>query len=225
VFYTQAGPEISVASTKAYTTQLIMLYLFSIRLYELINKKNKISSDYYDTVKNELYDVTQKMEEVLLAEEKIKDIAKKIYNKNDVYFIGRQLDYAVGMEGSLKLKEISYINSQSYAAGELKHGPIALIEEGTVVVGISTDKNICEKTQSNLKEVVTRGAYTVVICTEDTKDSHKNADELIVLPFKTSLISPVLSVIPLQLLAYYVAKLRGNDIDKPKNLAKSVTVE
>ncbi len=224
VFYTQAGPEISVASTKAYTTQLTMLYLFAVRFCEIKNKETTIFK-ISDTVKKEIYNINKKMEEVFLQEEKIKRIAEKIYNKNDIYFIGRLLDYAVSMEGSLKMKEISYIHSESYAAGELKHGPIALIDNGTVVIAVSTDKKICEKMQSNLKEVVTRGAYTVVICNEDTKDIHKNADELIVLPFETSLISPILSVIPLQLLAYYVANKRGNDIDKPKNLAKSVTVE
>ena len=224
VFYTQAGPEIAVASTKAYTTQLTMLYLFAVRFCEIKNKEKTIS-EISDTVKRELYNIDKKIEEVFLLEEKIKKIAEKIYNKNDVYFIGRLLDYAVSMEGSLKLKEISYIHSESYAAGELKHGPIALIEKGTPVIAVSTDKKICEKLQSNLKEVSTRGAYTIVICNEDTKDIHENADELIVLPFETTLLSPLLSVIPLQLLAYYVASERGNDIDKPKNLAKSVTVE
>lgn len=230
VFYTQAGPEISVASTKAYLTQLTMLYLFAVRFCEIKSKEEKDTkkttiSEISDTVKRELYNIHKKIEEVFLQEEKIKKIAEKIYNKNDVYYIGRLLDYAVSMEGSLKLKEISYIHSESYAAGELKHGPIALIEKGTPVIAVSTDKKICEKLQSNLKEVATRGAYTIVVCNEDTKDIHKNADELIVLPFETSLLSPLLSVIPLQLLAYYVARKRGNDIDKPKNLAKSVTVE
>ncbi len=225
VFYTQAGPEISVASTKAYTTQLTLLYLFAVRFFELKNDNKTDLSGYSDTVKKEIYNVTKMMEEVLLSEEKIKKIAEKIYKKTDVYYIGRQLDYAVSMEGSLKMKEISYIHSESYASGELKHGPIALIENGSVVIALSTDKNVCEKTQSNLEEVMTRGAYTVVICNTDTKEFHKNADDIVVLPFKTSILSPLLSVIPLQLLAYYTAKLRGNDIDKPKNLAKSVTVE
>ncbi len=225
VFYTQAGPEISVASTKAYTTQLTMLYLFAVAFCEIKNNKEATILELSDTVKKELCNIHKKMEEIFLQEEKIKEIAEKIYNENDIYFIGRLLDYAVSMEGSLKMKEISYIHSESYAAGELKHGPIALIEKGTVVIAVSTDKKICEKMESNIKEVATRGAYTVVICNEDTKEIHKNADELIVLPFETSLISPILSVIPLQLLAYYVASMRGNDIDKPKNLAKSVTVE
>ncbi len=222
VFYTQAGPEISVASTKAYTTQLTMLYLFALYFSE---KNGRKTVSYIDTVKNELFNIHKKIEEVFATEEKIKKIAEKIYNEDDVYFIGRGLDYAVSMEGSLKLKEISYIHSESYAGGELKHGPIALIEKGTVVIALSTDKNISEKMESNLKEVATRGAYTVVICNEDTKDAHKTADEIIVLPLKSSILSPLTSVIPLQLLAYYTAKLCGNDIDKPKNLAKSVTVE
>ena len=221
VFYTYAGPEISVASTKAYTTQLVSLYLLSVYMGEVRGTDNK----KLDTVKRELLDLSQNIEKILLLEEQIKNVSKKIYNEKDVYYLGRGMDYAVAMEGSLKLKEISYIHSETYAGGELKHGPIALIEDNTIVVSVSTDKDLCEKMESNIKEVVTRGAYTVVLCNEDTKEIHKSAKEMIIMPFKTSFVSPVLSVIPLQLLAYHVAELKGNDIDKPKNLAKSVTVE
>ncbi len=221
VFYTYAGPEISVASTKAYTTQLVSLYLLSCFMGEVKNADTK----KIDTVKNELLSLSENIEKILTLEEDIKNIAEKLYKESDVYYLGRGMDYAVAMEGSLKMKEISYIHSETYAGGELKHGPIALIEKDTVVVSVSTDKKLCEKMESNIKEVVTRGAYSIVICNEDTKEIHKSADSILVMPFKTSFTSSVLSVIPLQLLAYNVAKLRGNDIDKPKNLAKSVTVE
>lgn len=221
VFYTYAGPEISVASTKAYTTQLVSLYLLSVYMGEVRGMNTK----KIDTVKKELLDLSQNIEKVLLLDEQIKEIAEKIYNEKDVYYLGRGMDYAVAMEGSLKLKEISYIHSETYAGGELKHGPIALIEDNTVVIAVSTDKDLCEKMESNIKEVVTRGAYTVVFCNEDTNKMHKSAKQMVVMPFKTSFVSPVLSVVPLQLLAYHVAELKGNDIDKPKNLAKSVTVE
>ena len=212
-FYTYAGPEISVASTKAYTTQLVALYLFGIHFAECKGVKSKKE---LDIVKRELRD---------MSEEKIKKISKKICNETDLYYLGRGLDYAVAMEGSLKLKEISYIHSEAFAGGELKHGPIALIEDNTVVISISTNKDLCVKMDSNIKEIVTRGAYSVAFVNEDTKEAHKSCDEVIVMPSESSLLSPIASVVPLQLLAYYVAKNKGLDIDKPRNLAKSVTVE
>lgn len=221
VFYTYAGPEISVASTKAYTTQLVSFYLLSVFMGEVKNT----NSEKTDTVKKELLDLPGRIEKILTLEEKIRGISEKIYKEKDVYYLGRGTDYAVAMEGSLKLKEISYIHSETYAGGELKHGPIALIEDGTVVVCVSTNRALCEKMESNIKEVVTRGAYSIVICNEDTKNIHKSSKKVFVMPFCETFTSPVLSVIPLQLLAYYTAKKKGNDIDKPKNLAKSVTVE
>ena len=142
-----------------------------------------------------------------------------------MYYLGRGVDYAVAMEGALKLKEISYIHSETYAGGELKHGPIALIEDKTVVISISTDKNVCAKMDSNIKEVITRGAYTICFVNEETEASHTKCDDIVVMPNRSSILSPVSSVIPLQLLAYYVAYNKGYDIDKPRNLAKSVTVE
>ena len=222
VFYTYAGPEISVASTKAYTTQLVALYLFAVYFAE-INKTE--SQSELDIVKKDLLDLPKIVEKVLKLEEQIKLISEKIFKEKDMYYLGRGLDYAVAMEGSLKLKEISYIHSEAYAGGELKHGPIALIEDNTVVIAISTNKNLSSKMESNIKEVVTRGAKTVIFANEDTSNVHSLCNELIVIPAKSSMVSPISTVVPLQLLAYYVAKNKGYDIDKPRNLAKSVTVE
>ena len=221
-FYTYAGPEISVASTKAYTTQLIALYLFALFLAE---QKQSISADEINEIKSELLDMPKTIEETLKLEDEINELSKKIYKEQDLYYLGRGVDYAVAMEGSLKLKEISYIHSETYAGGELKHGPIALIEDKTVVISISTDKNVCAKMDSNIKEVITRGAYTICFVNEETEASHTKCDDIVVMPNKSSILSPVSSVIPLQLLAYYVAYNKGYDIDKPRNLAKSVTVE
>lgn len=222
VFYTYAGPEISVASTKAYTTQLIALYVFAAFLAE---NRNSISKEQLDIVKQELLDMPSHIEEALKLENEIEELSKKIYNETDVYYLGRGVDYAVAMEGSLKLKEISYIHSETYAGGELKHGPIALIEDGTVVISISTDEKLAAKMDSNIKEVITRGAKTIAFVNSGTRENHSACAELVVMPKVSSLLSPVVSVIPLQLLAYYVAKNKGFDIDKPRNLAKSVTVE
>lgn len=221
-FYTYAGPEISVASTKAYTTQLVALYLFALFLAE--NKNSALPTEI-DIVKKELLKLPESLKSVLELEGEIKRISKKIYKETDMYYLGRGLDYAVAMEGSLKLKEISYIHSETYAGGELKHGPIALIEEGTVVIAISTNKEICAKMDSNIKEVTTRGAYTIAIVNEATAPQHTACSEVVVMPGESSVLSPVTSAIPLQLLAYYVAYQKGEAIDKPRNLAKSVTVE
>lgn len=222
VFYTYAGPEISVASTKAYTTQLIALYLFAAFLAEC---RRSASEEELDIVKSELMNTPSYIEEVLKLEEEIEKLSKNLYNETDIYYLGRGMDYAVAMEGSLKMKEISYIHSETYAGGELKHGPIALIEDNTCVISISTNKDLAGKMDSNIKEVITRGAYTIVFANEDTKDSHTACKDIVVIPNTNWLISPVVSVIPLQLLAYYTAKHKGYDIDKPRNLAKSVTVE
>ena len=221
-FYTYAGPEISVASTKAYTTQLVALYLFAIHLAE---RRSTTDKKELDIVKKELLQMSECVRKTLALEEKIEKISEKIFTETDLYYLGRGLDYAVAMEGSLKLKEISYIHSETYAGGELKHGPIALIEDNTVVICISTNKDLCAKMDSNIKEVVTRGAYSIVFANDETKDTHKACDEVILIPNESTVLSPISSVVPLQLLAYYVAKKKGFDIDKPRNLAKSVTVE
>lgn len=218
VFYTYAGPEIAVASTKAYITQLAAVYLFALFAAETCGKP-------VDTLKQELFDSPGKIEECLQLEEQIKDIAKKIYKETDMYYLGRGADLAAAAEGCLKLKEISYIHSEAYAGGELKHGPIALVEPGTVVVAISTNAELKEKMYGNIKEVKARGAYTVVFVNEETAELNKSCDVVVKLPGKSSVFSPLYSCAPLQMLAYFVAKEKGYDIDKPRNLAKSVTVE
>jgi glucosamine--fructose-6-phosphate aminotransferase (isomerizing) len=217
--YTHAGPEIAVASTKAYTSQIVLLAILSIYFAEILEENN----NELDNLKKEILEVPRKIEEILENTEEIKEFAKKISGEKDVFFIGRGIDSIVAMEGSLKLKEISYIHSESYSAGELKHGPIALIENGITVVGIITDSNLTLKTVSNLQEVVTRGAKTFIVTNQNIDDSLFN--KVIRIPKISSYISPVLSVIPLQLLAYYISKEKGLDVDKPRNLAKSVTVE
>lgn len=218
VFYTYAGPEIAVASTKAYITQLTAVYLFALFMAETYEKPT-------DTLKKELLESPLKIKECIQLEEKIKEIAKNIYKETDMYYLGRGADLAAAAEGSLKLKEISYIHSEAYAGGELKHGPIALIEPGTVVVALSTNGKLKEKMCGNIKEVMTRGAYTVVFANKDTVDANENCGCVIELPGESSVFSPMYSCAALQLLAYFVAKEKGYDIDKPRNLAKSVTVE
>ena len=217
VLYTCAGPEISVASTKAYTTQLIAFYLLAIHLAEeKINEK-------YDELKKQLLSIPDLLATALKSEKEVKVLAKKIAKEHDVYFIGRGLDYFVVQEASLKLKEISYIHSESYAGGELKHGTIALIEDGTVVISVCTDPEIGSKLVSNVKEVSARGAYTIgfTSCLYDMSVF----DISINIPYVNPLLSPLVSIIPLQLLSYYVCIEKGFDVDKPRNLAKSVTVE
>lgn len=222
VLYTYAGPEIAVASTKAYTTQLIVLYLFALLLAEM---KNVVSKQEIESLKKEIFQMPKYVEEVLKCENHIKAIAQKIFKEDDIYYLGRGADFAAAMEGSLKLKEVSYIHSETYAGGELKHGPIALIENGTVVIAINTDKSICRKMDSNIKEVLARGAYTIGIVSKSCMDESNAFDDIIVLSDISPLLSPVLSVVSMQLLAYYTSVKKGCDVDKPRNLAKSVTVE
>lgn len=218
--YTHAGPEIAVASTKAYTCQVTLLSILAIYFAEVLN-----SNQYglMEHLKNEILQLPEKIEELLNNEQDIKDFSKQAHLEHDLYFLGRGTDYTVALEGSLKLKEISYIHSDAYAAGELKHGPIALIENGITVVGILTDPALLEKSISNIQEVITRGAKTLIITNQ--KLEHTNFDKIITIPDTDPLISPILSIIPLQLFSYYIAKEKGLDVDKPRNLAKSVTVE
>lgn len=222
VFYTWAGPEIAVASTKAYTTQLICMYL--IGLY-MGSTKGTIEKDYYDKVLGELKLLPDKVEALLGQEDAIAALAKKYYSKEQVFFIGRGLDSGVSYEGSLKLKEISYINSFAIAAGELKHGTIALMEADTLVFALATQDFLYEKMVSNVEEIKARGARVIGVAKEGRKEIESVADEVIYVPYCIDEVSPVLAVIPLQIFAYYVAKERECNIDKPKNLAKSVTVE
>lgn len=224
VFYTKAGIEKAVATTKAYSAQIAILSLIALN----IAIRNKLINDIETNNIIESIKTLPTKIESLLTEEKIKEIkniANKLYQKEDMYFIGRNVDYALCMEGALKLKEISYIHSEAYAAGELKHGTISLIEEGTPVISVITDEKIAEKTVSNIKEVKSRGANTILVTNEENDNNYDCIDNKVIIPTTHKLFEPILAVIPLQTLAYEVAKLRGCDIDQPKNLAKSVTVE
>ncbi len=222
VFYTWAGPEIAVASTKAYTTQLVCMYL--IGLY-MGREKGILPQDVYNRYIEELLAVPEKIEKVLRQEKQIENLAKKFYRRDNIFFIGRGMDSAVSYEGSLKLKEISYINSFAIAAGELKHGTIALIEEGTLVIALATQDRLLEKMISNIQEVRARGADVLAVAKEGRTAVEQQAEDVIYIPECADEIAPLISVVPLQIFAYYIAKQRGCDIDKPKNLAKSVTVE
>ena len=218
--YTHAGPEIAVASTKAYTSQVVLINILAIYFAEILEKDNQ---EHLNNLKKEILELPLKIEKTLKCNDEIKKFAKKIYQEKDIFFLGRGIDETVAREGSLKLKEISYIHSESYAAGELKHGPIALIENGITVISIMTDKDLVKKTVSNIQEVITRGAKTMVISNQDID---KNMFDVVIdIPETNCFVSPILSIIPLQLLAYYISKEKGLDVDKPRNLAKSVTVE
>ncbi len=221
VIYTWAGPEIAVATTKAYSTQLTVMYLLSIYMAEKIST---ITSGQYKKYLEDLEKLPDLVAKTLENKEQIAYLASKFYNCHSIFFIGRNLDYAVSLEGSLKLKEISYIHSEAYAAGELKHGTISLIEDGTLVVALATVDDLFEKTVSNIKEVTTRGAVVMGLTTED-RSMTGIADYTIQIPNTNDIFLPSLTVIPLQLFGYYVAANKGCDIDKPRNLAKSVTVE
>ncbi len=218
--YTHAGPEIAVASTKAYSSQVVLIAILAVYFAEILERCDK---KIIERLKEDIIDLPSKVEKILDDTEIIKEFAKKVYTEKDMFFLGRGTDYNVALEGSLKLKEISYIHSEAYAAGELKHGPIALIENDVTVIGIITDSNLVEKSISNIQEVVTRGAKTLIITNQILPNS--NFDFIINIPKTNFLISPILSVIPMQLIAYYIAKFKGLDVDKPRNLAKSVTVE
>lgn len=222
VIYTWAGPEIAVATTKAYSTQLSVMYLISLYIADNLGM---LTSGQYKQMVEAIKSLPQQIACILSDKEYIKYLASKFFNCNSIFFIGRNLDYAIAMEGSLKLKEISYIHSEAYAAGELKHGTISLVENGTLVVALATGNDLFDKTISNIKEVKARGAVVLGITTKQHPNMHDIADYVISIPNAHKLILPSLTVIPLQLLSYYVASLKGCDIDKPRNLAKSVTVE
>ena len=223
VIYTWAGPEIAVATTKAYSTQLAVLDLLCLYLADLLGS---ISAEEYTEILTELTRIPDKLKEVLEQKERIQQYASQFFNHDSIFFIGRNLDYAIGLEASLKLKEISYIHSEAYAAGELKHGTISLIEQGTLVIALATYGQLFDKAVSNMIEVQSRGA-TVLGLTDTAHEEAlgKHADAIITVPETHPLLMPSLAVVPMQLFAYYVALSRGCDIDKPRNLAKSVTVE
>ncbi|HBF9956517.1 TPA: glutamine--fructose-6-phosphate transaminase (isomerizing) [Clostridioides difficile] len=222
VFYTWAGPEVAVASTKAYTTQITSLYMIAL---DFAIKKGTITREFYDSMISKMKEIPSKIQEILDNEEYIKEVAKTVVSSEHAFYLGRGIDYSLAMEGSLKLKEISYIHAEAFAAGELKRGTIALIEKGTPVIAIATQEKLFEKMVSNMEEVRARGAYVVAIAQSHNKDVEKAADKIIYIPNSDDILSPILAVVPMQLLAYHVSVLRGCDVDKPRNLAKSVTVE
>ena len=225
VLYTWAGPEIAVATTKAYSTQLAVLDMIGLAFGEALGTVKK---EEYDEAVAELQKLPEKMEQFLASEscEAIPKYASQYFNHNSVFFIGRNLDYALGLEGSLKLKEISYIHSEAYASGELKHGTISLIEDGTLVIALGTYAPLFDKAMSNVVEVKARGADVLALATESHRgEMAKTVENVITIPDTAQMLLPSLGVVPLQLLAYYIALQRGCDIDKPRNLAKSVTVE
>jgi glucosamine--fructose-6-phosphate aminotransferase (isomerizing) len=222
VIYTWAGPEIAVATTKAYSTQLSVVYLLAIYFAD---KLGLLSEEKYAFYVSELQSLPEKITEILNNKENIQYLASQFFNAKDIFFIGRNLDYAMSLEGSLKLKEISYIHSEAYAAGELKHGTISLIEEGTLVVALATQQILFDKMMSNVKEVKARGAVILGLTTENNTKIEQEADHALYIPEICDIMLPSLAVVPLQLFSYYVASMKGCDIDKPRNLAKSVTVE
>lgn len=222
VFYTLAGPEIAVATTKAYSAQLIAIYALAIQLGKY---REIIDENRYTTLIEEMETLPEKMDRVLSDKERIQWFASKYANAQDMYFIGRGIDYAVSLEGSLKMKEISYVHSEAYAAGEIKHGPISLIEDGTLVIGICTDKKLFEKTRSNMVEVKSRGAYLMGLTSYGNYSIEDTADFTVYIPQTDPYFTTSLAIIPLQLLGYYLSVAKGLNVDKPRNLAKSVTVE
>ena len=222
VFYTWAGPEIAVASTKAYTTQITSLYMIALNF--ALEKGTITKEEYLETIEK-MKKLPEKIQNVIDNQDKIKEIAEKIVSKEHVFFLGRGVDYSLAMEGSLKLKEVSYIHSEAFAAGELKHGTIALIEEGTPVISVATQEKLFEKMVSNMQEVKARGAFVASIAQEHNRSVEKVSDEEIYIPNCDDMLVPIVAVVPMQLLAYYVSTMKGLDVDKPRNLAKSVTVE
>ena len=223
VIYTWAGPEIAVATTKAYSTQLAVMYLISLYMAD---KLGMVTSGEYAKYLKSIEELPEKVKSILKNKDNIQYLASLFYNSHSIFFLGRNLDYAVSLEGSLKLKEISYIHSEAYAAGELKHGTISLIEEGTLVVALATVNDLFDKTISNIKEVKARGAVVMGLTTQEHFDDMASVcDHVVIVPDSEEFTLPSLAVVPLQLFGYYVASLKGCDIDKPRNLAKSVTVE
>lgn len=222
VFYTWAGPEIAVASTKAYTTQIVSLYMIALNC---ALEMGNIDDKYYFDMIEKMKEIPAKIQEVINNKDSIEHIADDIVKKEHAFFLGRGIDYSLAMEGSLKLKEISYIHAEAFAAGELKHGTIALIEDGTPVISIATQQSMFDKMVSNMEEVRARGAYVVAISQSHNKEVEKVSNKVIYIPDSEDLLSPIIAVVPMQLLALMVSTKRGLDVDKPRNLAKSVTVE
>ncbi len=217
--YTHAGPEIAVASTKAYTSQVVLLSIIAIHFSEILG----IENEEVKKLKQDILKLPAQIEEALKCKNTVKAFVRHVYKEKDMFFLGRGIDQATALEASLKLKEISYIHSEAYAAGELKHGPIALIEHGVTVIAIMTNPELTSKTISNVQEVITRGAKVLIVTNQDLGEA--KYENTITIPTTNALISPILAIIPMQLFAYYISKEKGLDVDKPRNLAKSVTVE
>ena len=222
VLYTWAGPEIAVASTKAYVVQLSVLYLLAIKLGRL---HDKLTAEDETQLCRDLLDIPDKLQETIDGDSAVLKCAQELKDAQHVFFIGRGVDYTLCMEGSLKLKEVAYTHCEAYAAGELKHGTISLIEDGTPVIGVATQPSLFAKTVSNLEEVKSRGANVILVCNKGDKVDFNLTKNVLCVPKVQNLLSPLVSIVPLQLLAYHIAVLRGCDVDKPRNLAKSVTVE
>ena len=222
VMYTWAGPEIAVATTKAYSAQLTAMYLLAMKFAQV---RGQLSDSGLEKMLGEMKALPAQIEMILNNREKIQKFATRYLAARDIFFIGRGIDHAISMEGSLKLKEISYIHSEAYAAGELKHGTISLVEEGTLVAAVLTQKELYKKMISNMEEVRTRGAFVMAVTVEGNTEVEKAADYVIYIPETNKYFTNSLAIIPLQLFAYYIAVGRGCDVDKPRNLAKSVTVE
>ena len=222
VFYTMAGPEIAVATTKAYSAQLIACYVLAMQFAKV---RNEIEDSYYEKLMSEIQKLPEKIDEILDAKETLEEIAYKFVNSRNAFYLGRNIDYAVAMEGSLKMKEISYLHSEAIAAGEMKHGPISLIEKGMLVAGVMTQKNLYQKIASNMLEAKSRGGFLLIVATRGCENLKEEADLVFYVPETDEHFAASLAVIPLQLLGYYVAVARKLDVDKPRNLAKSVTVE
>lgn len=222
LFYTWAGPEISVASTKAYTSQLVAFYSIALHFSRL---KDTVSLSLYKDIIIAISNLSSSIEEIFNQQNLIKEIASSIKDTKSIFYLGRGVDYTTALEGALKLKEISYIHTEAFAAGELKHGTIALIEDGTPVIVLVTQSHLQDKMLSNIKEVKARGAYVIALSKESNTQIQDVADIVVNLPLVSDLLMPIISVIPTQLLAYYTALMKGNNVDRPRNLAKSVTVE
>jgi glucosamine--fructose-6-phosphate aminotransferase (isomerizing) len=222
LLYTHAGPEIGVAASKTFATQMVAQELFALYLARV--RDSKLSGET-ERVLDELDQLPAKVEEAIALDEHVRTIAKGLADARDVFFIGRHTGYPAALEGALKLKELSYLHAEGYPAGELKHGPIALIEEGVPVVAIATRSHVYDKMLSNIQEVKARGAWVIAVVTEGDDDVSRLADDVLEVPETSELLSPVVAIVPLQLLAYHTAMQRGCDVDQPRNLAKSVTVE
>ncbi len=222
VIYTKAGKEISIASTKAYTSQLVIMYMLALYMASI---RETAAPEKLQEIMRELGNIDYYLESIFEQEEKIQNIAARYYEMQTTFYLGRGIDSAVAKEGALKLKETSYIHAEAYPTGELKHGPIALVTKGLPIITVITQEQIWEKSMANIREIKEQGGRIIAVCTESIAKGCQECDDIILIPNANPLVTPILSVVPLQMLAYYIATLRGNDVDTPRNLTKSVQVE